>query len=198
MKNKYQEQINRLKTFNQSIINTSFSNTLAAGMPFYHLFKTKANTELRTFQKEWILLLETYLSSKEREDGRGGLLDHIAMAAAGENKNVFLTKGLVQTLIEIVFANQDIAVPSYAWMIAHLATYPEMAAKLATQRPMNVREEKQESSEQDCVVDKSTLQKTFPDILNFINESARVNPFFVLKTQAMIENPTKIGNHVQP
>ena len=45
---------------------------------------------------------------------------------------------------------------------------------------------------------KSTLQNTYPEILNFINESARVNPFFVLKTQAMLEKSTTIGTHVFP
>ena len=194
-----EEKINRLKGFNQSIINTVFSNTWAAGLPFYDRLKTKANDELRLFQKEWLEFLESYLVSKEREEGRGGVFDHVAAAALSENKTGFLTKGLIQTLVEIVFANQDIAVPSYAWMFAHLSVYPEIAAKMAVPKSTDVIYEKEgEVDEKSRVADKSTLQNTYPEILNFVNESARINPFFVLKTQAMLEKPTKIGNHVFP
>ena len=194
-----EETISRLKRLSGSVLNTVFSNTWAAGVPFYEHFTTKANAELNLLQKEWLEFLISYLTSKEREEGRGGLFDHVVTTAAGENGKFGLTKEIVQTMMEIVFANNDVVVPSYAWMLAHLAVYPDTAAKLAIPKTADIIENKDMTLDgQFHMTDKSPLENNFPQLLNFINESARVNPFIVLKTMVMLENPTKIGSHVFP
>lgn len=196
---KNEEKINQLKKFSGSVLNTVFSNSWAAVVPLYEYFTTKANVELNLLQKEWLAFLISYLTSKEREDGRGGLFDRVVEMAAGNNGKFGLSKEIVQTMMEIVFANNDVVVPSYAWMLAHLAVYPDTSAKLAITPTSDTPENMDTSGNGRLhISDKSTLENDFPQILDFINESARVNPFIVLKTMVMLETPTKIGDHVFP
>ena len=194
-----EEKISRLKMLSGNVLNAVFSNTWAAGIPFYEHLPTKANDELSVLQKEWLEFLISYLTSKEREEGRGGLFDHVISTAADKNGKFGLNKEIVQTMMEIVFANNDVVVPSYAWMFAHLAVYPDIAAKLALPQTAEVAQDEDVTlNGQFHMSDKSTLENSFPQILNFINESARVNPFIVLKTMVMLETPTKIGANVFP
>ena len=105
---------------------------------------------------------------------------------------------LVQTLIEIIFANQDIAGPSYGWMFAHLAVYPGIAKKMYSQyssmSQLGLEAHRMRDGRDSFIPDKATLDTDYEEVLNFLNESARVSPILILGSQTILDKETMIGD----
>ena len=195
------KEISELRNLSASIMSHVFGDKWAACLPFYHKFDTKANRDLRMFQEKWLQFLLDYMSSNEREEGRGGVFDHVVKLASEDEPKLFQanlqSKQLVQTLIEIIFANQDIAGPSYGWMFAHLAVYPDIAKQMAYQfSSKSLLEGNPDDARDSFIPDKATLDSEYEGVLNFLNESARVSPILILGSQAILDKETKIGNQV--
>jgi len=195
------KEISELRTLSASIMSHVFGNKWAACLPIYYKLDTKANKDLKKFQKKWLAFLLDYMSSNEREEGRGGVFDHVVKIASEDEPKLFQnnlqSRQLAQTLIEIIFANQDIAGPSYGWMFAHLAVYPHIASQMAFQYSSKSHVISGSDDDRDSFIpDKATMDSEYGEVLNFLNESARVSPILIIGSQAILDKETKIGDKV--
>ena len=76
---------------------------------------------------------------------------------------------------------KNIFQPAITWIFADLLVYPHIVDSL------NLPKTSWE------MIDKSTLESTYPQLLHLISESARVHPFFPLSTPEILEKNIEIG-----
>jgi len=159
---KHYKKIIKLKEDVEQILDTILYDK-SASVDSYKYLDTEPNRVLKDFQQGWADLLRTYEKSTERMDGYGGSLD-AALEYLEANNNALTHSQMAATMVEIIFANQDVLNPAMTWLVADLIIYPKTVKSLGLQA--------------DQAIDRSSLEKEFSGVYNAIRESARVHPFF--------------------
>jgi len=167
-----------------SIIKTGLYNKLACNN-FYQYLPTEANRTLARFQHQWAEILAEYETSPERLGGEGGTFDSVVEFVKSPGKETITFKEIVNTMSEVIFTNQDVLSPAISWLFADLVIYPHCVEYLQLD---GVTE----------MMDKPMLENDFPQLLNLIQESARVHPFFPLSTPDILTSDVEVAGFSLP
>jgi hypothetical protein len=158
-----------------------------AASSVYKFFDNKANRTLKRFKENWINILTQYEHSTERNDGSGGVLDMVLEYQRMSKCQETLTLNEVaETMIEIIFANQDVLLPAICWLFVDLMIYPQYIELIDW------------TNIDDRMINKSDLESIHKDLLCIITESARVHPFFPLSFPEILHKEIKLGGYTLP
>jgi cytochrome P450 len=116
----FKTDIDSLQSLSNELMCISF-NHLYAKNRFYRYLPTYSNKKLSNFMIAWEKLLETAKKDSlvMTEGIYHRLLDNYI--ASGLKWQYFS-----QTMIEITFANQDVTIPSLAWLLVHYSLHPDI------------------------------------------------------------------------
>ena len=137
---------------------------------FYQFLPTQINIVLKQFERDWNMILElaTVSESVKNEGVYHKLLDNYK-----DFQKKIPFKMFSQTLIEIVYANRDVVVPSAAWLLTHYSLYPsfsdpssfiEESARLSPVFPTSMPK----ITTQDIVLDNVVIRKGTVVLMDFI------------------------------
>ena len=93
---------------------------------------------------------------------------------------------VAETMIEIIFANQDVLLPAICWLFVDLMIYPQYIELIDW------------TNIDDRMINKSDLESIHKDLLCIITESARVHPFFPLSFPEILHKEIKLGGYTLP
>ena len=175
----------RLTNDADEIMKTVVNDKLACTAIYKHL-NTAANRTLKRFQRDWSDLLIAYETCQERMEGEGGAFDAVVEFISSSKKEAITFNEVADTMSEIIFTNNDILSPAINWIFADLLVYPHLVDLLHLD---GTRE----------MMDRATLEKGFPELLNLITESARVHPFFpVSMSPEVLDKELELGGYLLP
>ena len=69
--------------------------------------------------------MTAYEKSEERLQGEGGSLDDV-LEFLKDKKDFISSEEVSETMIEIIFTNQDVLQPALTWLLADLIIYPDL------------------------------------------------------------------------
>lgn len=100
-----------------------FNNQYARHYYYQFLYTTRTNRILNQFNHTWnyILKIASFDQDVEKEGVYKLLFDRFMNEFQSSEQLTY--KMFSQTLIEIIYANQDVAIPSLAWLLVHYAQY---------------------------------------------------------------------------
>ena len=114
-----QHKFTELNLYAKELMGTIFSNNTYAKYYWYRFLPTKTNMTLSQFQKTWKCVIDSaYNNQYVIKEG----LYHKLFNNYEKYKVCF--EMFSQTLIEVIYTNQDPIVPSLAWSMVHYALYP--------------------------------------------------------------------------
>jgi cytochrome P450 len=114
----------KLQKLSKYIMNEIFNNEMSS-YTVYQLFYTETNTNLQLFKNIWEDVMLDAMNSDSVKD-EGVFMSLYRSYAGYKIANVVTYEMFSQTLIEIIYANHDVTIPSMAWLIFHYAHYGEL------------------------------------------------------------------------
>ena len=136
------------------------------------------------FKSDWMELMKAYENSEERQQGEGGTYNDV-LEFLKTQEDILSFEEVCETMIEIIFGNQDILQPSLTWILADMIVYPHLIESIDMPKFWEM-------------LDKSNLETKYPELLDIIHESARVHPFFPISMPEIVGKDLKIGDYVLP
>jgi len=179
--NHYQEII-ELKHHGELLLDTILYDKAAAFF-WYKYLDTEPNRVLKDFQERWANLLRRYEKSNERLDGHGGSFDTV-LEHLENHSNTLTHNQMANTMVEIIFSNQDVLHPALTWLVADLMVYPQ------TIKSMGLKANQE--------IDRKSLEEEFPVVYNVIRESSRVHPFFAYSIPNVTKTEMVLGGYTIP
>jgi cytochrome P450 len=95
-------------------------NNKQAKYKIHQIMPTKINKTLKQFENEWNFILRTAKNSESVK--KEGIFSQLYQNYI-DSKGKVTYKMFSQTLIEIIYANQDVVVPSLMWLMVYYARY---------------------------------------------------------------------------
>ena len=139
---------------------------------------------LARFKSDWAELMTAYENSEERLQGEGGSLDDV-LEFLKDKKDFISSEEVSETMIEIIFGNQDVLQPALTWLLADLIIYSDLMESIKLPKFWEM-------------LDKTALETRYSQLLDIIHESARVHPFFPLSMPEIIEKDLELGGYNFP
>ncbi len=111
----HQKFFDELQELSKNLMSEVFFNKWARYCAYRYL-PTRTNESLVRFNKLFEIIVRGAIGNNE------GLLDSVWEIYI-RNKDIVTEKMFFQTLAEIIYANQDVSIPSMAWLITHYIYY---------------------------------------------------------------------------
>jgi cytochrome P450 len=123
---KYQPSFDILQKYANYLMFESFNNKKAKYWVYQYVF-TETNRKLKSFKLLWeFILVEALVSVSVKEEGIFIALYDNYNEQKNKLGNKLYYEMFSQTLIEIIYANQDVTTPAMAWLLVHYAQYRSM------------------------------------------------------------------------
>ena len=181
---RHSDQLLSLAKDAEEIMETIIYNKMACSK-LYKYLPTKENRTLIRFQKSWEQFLHDYISSDERSNGEGGVVDAVVDYMSSSSKDEITFEDFTDTLTEIIFTNQDVIAPVVSWLFTDLMVYPKKAEAL------NLTGHR-------TMIDKSMLENQHPQLLHLIKESGRIHPFFPISLPEVLSKDVELQGYTLP
>ena len=144
---------------------------------------------MKEFKDLWNKILCSYESSTEREVGNGGIFDTVLdyLTTITKPEAMVSFNQVSDTMIEIIFSNQDVLQPAITWLFTDLILYPQYVNWMDLTGNYDGE-----------MINKATLNKSFKKLQHVVAESARVHPFIPLSSPEVLDQDIKLGSYFLP
>ena len=171
---KNSSKFSELQMLSKYIINEIFNN-IYSSYTINTFFPTETNRKLNTFNYLWEdIMKNALLSASVKHEGVFDLV-----YSNYTNKKTVTYKMFSQTLVEIIYANHDVTIPSMTWLLLHYAHYGELINN---------------SNLQQFIEESARVSPIFPTSMpKFVNSDINVNGCIIKKNTTIVIDFVEIG-----